>query len=530
MADRLNDPHAATAYKVNEQERDFKPRDIRRLVDTLFPKTLDAQHTIAHLERLKRTPGYETLEYYPEFVPSASGDSSSTLKSIGIVMPDACVLMRDYGGVLYADATFGIVLLLLKALLVVVVDGEGHNHLVSCFLTPGEDEAEWLKIFDSIAKIDGVKHMQKCVLMRDEDQAIKNAFDHSAIPKMMTTATCKLYTKWKMAAQKMRNNATFGAPAARKYCDNVRHASCGAHYRYAVSQLATEYLQAGDSPRCEHVQGHLAATDIPLCQQEEVFMGLHNNPSEQTNFVYKKTASGRKLTLLGWTCKTLQMNRKQSSQPKVAVKKLRRLQDAIEAAQSGTQPLDGARYTIMRVCLQTLTYWVCRKIQFDLWSMDNHTYFSDNEDGSHVVRHRREEAWYFTVTLRNDKWMCVSPEGRRCWRNCRLGRPCQHILLVWAELLRRTPNELDLCTITRSFNRVYRRTAYADMHDNPYKQAPPPPTPTTLTVNSVTHNALAQTRTQLQFMLAVTEDKSCVSLQCLQALINRYAYVGGVGC
>ena len=95
------------------------------------------QQTIAHLEKLKMTPGYKNLKYLAKFVPSPSGDGTETLKSLGIVMPNAPQLLRDFGGVLYADATFGLVLLALKALLVVVRDGECHNHLVAVFLTPG---------------------------------------------------------------------------------------------------------------------------------------------------------------------------------------------------------------------------------------------------------------------------------------------------------------------------------------------------------------------------------------------------------
>ena len=37
IADRLNDPNT-TAYKVNEQERSYNQRDVRNLVDKLFPK------------------------------------------------------------------------------------------------------------------------------------------------------------------------------------------------------------------------------------------------------------------------------------------------------------------------------------------------------------------------------------------------------------------------------------------------------------------------------------------------------------
>lgn len=40
IADRLNDPNAAHAYKVNEMERTYVARDIRRLANLLFPKVL----------------------------------------------------------------------------------------------------------------------------------------------------------------------------------------------------------------------------------------------------------------------------------------------------------------------------------------------------------------------------------------------------------------------------------------------------------------------------------------------------------
>ena len=98
----------------------------------------DAQQTIAHLERLKRTPGYESMEYYSQFAPSPT-DNTMILKGLGIVMPNSKRLIRDYGsgGVLYADATYGLVLFIMKCLTVTVVDGEGHNHLVAAFLTPG---------------------------------------------------------------------------------------------------------------------------------------------------------------------------------------------------------------------------------------------------------------------------------------------------------------------------------------------------------------------------------------------------------
>ena len=72
--------------------------------------------------------------------------------------------------------------------------------------------------------------------------------------------------------------------------------------------------------RAEYVQGILAAEDVPLCKQERVFMGLTNNPSEQTNNVYKHknpSSKGKKLTLMQWTNKTLKITQTQSALPRI---------------------------------------------------------------------------------------------------------------------------------------------------------------------------------------------------------------------
>ena len=97
---------------------------------------MDAQQTIAHLNTLQQTPGYESLKYHTSFIPAPDG-GSQVLMHLGLIMPNAKQLMQRYGGVLYADGTFGLVLQTFNGLLVTVVDGEGHNHLVTIFLTPG---------------------------------------------------------------------------------------------------------------------------------------------------------------------------------------------------------------------------------------------------------------------------------------------------------------------------------------------------------------------------------------------------------
>ena len=160
----------------------------------------------------------------------------------------------------------------------------------------------------------------------------------------------------------------------------------------------------------------------------------------------------------------------------------------------------------MRVCIQTLTFWVCKKVQKALWAMDNHDYNLENTDGSHSVYHRRNPKWYFTVSCRNDVWICETPEATRCWRNVRLGRPCEHMLLVWATLLRGKNPLLKLEDITPSFNRVYHRTSYVNISSDVYMPVPPPPTPTSIHVTDATKSEVMKTQKMLQLMEAVTQD------------------------
>lgn len=281
------------------------------------------QQAIAHLERLKATPGYESLKYIPEFVPSPCG-KTRILKRLCIIMPNAEQLMRDYGGVLYTDATFGLVIQVFKALLLVVVDGEAHNHLVACYLTPGHELEEWLALFNAIATIPGVQEMDKVVLMHDEEAAIKTAFQSSNIAgKFETHTTCSKHCEWKIAAMKILNGKQFGKQNAKEYCDSVRFACCEEAYESALDSMSNRFVEEGDLLRAEFLQSTLAATDNPMCKSVEAFMGITNNPAEQSVNTYKrrgKGMKGRRLSLLQWIQRTLTINQKQSQMPKVEEK------------------------------------------------------------------------------------------------------------------------------------------------------------------------------------------------------------------
>lgn len=91
----------------------------------------------------------------------------------------------------------------------------------------------------------------------------------------------------------------------------------------ALKNLVQKFIDEGDVVRAEHVQGVLAAEDVPLCKQEKVFMGLTNNPSEQVNKEMKHNPGakrGMRLSLFQWTNKILKINETQSARPKIEEK------------------------------------------------------------------------------------------------------------------------------------------------------------------------------------------------------------------
>lgn len=74
----------------------------------------------------------------------------------------------------------------------------------------GHDEKEWDRLFGAIADIKGVSDMKKCVLLPDEEEALRKSFNKSKIPHKTTDATCSIHSEWKMAKKKMANGSTFG--------------------------------------------------------------------------------------------------------------------------------------------------------------------------------------------------------------------------------------------------------------------------------------------------------------------------------
>ena len=185
--------------------------------------------------------------------------------------------------------------------------------------------------------------------------------------------------------------------------------------------------------------------------------------------------------------------------------------------------MDDARYKILRVCTMQLTYWVCMQIQQDLMAMDNHSYDSVDDGDHHYVLHRRK--YKFSISNMNGRWCCYAPEGRRCWRNCRLGRPCQHILLVWSHLLRTNPKALDLNSLPRSFNKVYRRSHYMVLHEDSYRQVPPVPSPNRVLGSDLEQSVeLRKTKQLLDYMVASSDGNGDFYLSCLQSIINRFVH------
>ena len=169
-----------------------------------------------------------------------------------------------------------------------------------------------------------------------------------------------------------------------------------------------------------------------------------------------------------------------------------------------------------------LTYWCCLKIQDDLKRMDNHHYAGTDGTNKYYVNHRNNAKWQFTVTKDKGKWMCYAPEGRRCWRNCRLGRPCQHMLLAWCNLYRTKNKSFELKSIARAFNKVYRQTHYLVMLVDSFEELPVAPEPVPLCVPSAAKVQLQKTTKLLEYVTAAAPGDGIYLLNCLQSILNRF--------
>ena len=202
------------------------------------------------------------------------------------------------------------------------------------------------------------------------------------------------------------------------------------------------------------------------------------------------------------------------------LQKLLEFQRTLVNNQKTSQKMDDARYQILRVCTMQLTYWVSMKIKADLMAMDNHEYkYADDQD-NHYVWHRRNEKYAFSVAKLNGQWICYAPEGRRCWRNVRLGRPYQHVLLVWCQLLRTKRKSFKLDSISLAFNKVYRRTHYMTLHVDSYTKVPAAPAMAPLDVAAVSKSTqMRQTIKLLEVMVAYAEGEGDFLLSRLHGLL-----------
>ena len=438
-------------------------------------------------------------------------------------------------------------------------------------------------MFNEIAKIAGVEKMDKIVLMHDQEEAILSVSDivfrcafclgvhahpptHAPHTRSLccqgfmaselngkvteTVETCFIHGEWTIAAGKLLKGGTFGKAAAKKYCDNVRLASCEPHYNYALDKLVKELMDSGDRARAEHVTAVLAAEDTPLCKSLEDFLSLTNNPAEQTFHSMKghtKGKKGRRMTMTQFVTKLMNLTREQSLRPTVETKvswlgcmlglvccahptiityvtlqKLTAFQAKLVNRQKTAKAWDDARYKILRVCSMQLTYWCVLKIQDDLMKMDNHHYAGSDGANNFFVNHRNNEEWQFTVTKLHGKWICLAPEGRRCWRNVRLGRPCQHMLLAWCNLLRLHDKTFQLKSVARAFNKVYRQTHYLIVLEDSFEQLPAAPEPVPLCVPSEARVQIQNTKKLLEYVTASAPGDGIYLLNCLQFILNRF--------
>ena len=104
MARALNQPECG--YRA-DNSRPYSVEHIHRELRKLFPPSQDVQQVLWHLRDLKSRPGWETLEYKPEFIRVAGG---LTIKSLHVTLPHAAELVDKFGHVVHCDCTFGVLI------------------------------------------------------------------------------------------------------------------------------------------------------------------------------------------------------------------------------------------------------------------------------------------------------------------------------------------------------------------------------------------------------------------------------------
>ena len=116
-----------------------------------------------------------------------------------ITLPNSKLLAKLFGGIIFVDASFGLLVFGHKVLAIVVVDGEGHSRLVSVTVTPAHTEEDWLALFNDTDKLIQINRTDKVILLTDGEPAIHTAFDKCTIPAKYSSASCAIHKEMSVA-------------------------------------------------------------------------------------------------------------------------------------------------------------------------------------------------------------------------------------------------------------------------------------------------------------------------------------------
>lgn len=129
-----------------ETDREFTTRDCINKWSTLFPRSEDANKTVAWLSRLKKCwPG---LHFETESQPSADENLPPQLTGLYIVWPWSREVMRTLTSSIFCDATFEVTVFNYKIVLITTLDGNKQHRPLMCFFILRSISSQWAKIFN----------------------------------------------------------------------------------------------------------------------------------------------------------------------------------------------------------------------------------------------------------------------------------------------------------------------------------------------------------------------------------------------
>ena len=245
IADILNDKAVGSMYR-SPDSRPYRAEDVTRELQRLFPREMDIHRMLWYLNDLQQQPGWRGLKYSVEDCQTLLGQ---TIKTLVITMPNAEELVKQYGNVVHADCTFGLLLSGQKTMGLVVVDGENKARVLSVTSSPGHTQKDWEDLFNRTAHL--TKRAKAMIVHCDGEVQIKTAFYTCEVFSKKTKQTGAWHSQLSSVNDKSESGAIYGQQAAKKFHYWCAPASCEAEFRDKCERLATQQEREGQTKQAE---------------------------------------------------------------------------------------------------------------------------------------------------------------------------------------------------------------------------------------------------------------------------------------